>query len=134
MKTSHRLLLLALIAGAPACVLAADPPQATPAAAEASTVTLNDVMNQPKLYANKTLTITGRYAGICPDGADFYFKDRLSTIEVLLPPGGLPKGLKMGTLLRVHGQVLVRGAEGEEAEVRIKPTAVEPGTTAAKAP
>lgn len=134
MKRIHYLILLALSAGAPAYVLAADSPQAAPATTQASAVALSDVMNQPKLYANKTLTVTGRYAGMCADGADFYFKDRLSTIEVLLPPGGMPKGLKLGTPLRVHGQVLVRGGEGEEGEVLIKPTAVEPDTSAAKAP
>lgn len=125
--------LLVLSAGAPLVACADD--TAKPAAKSTQgVVTLSELMSAPKPYANQTLTVTGRYAGMCADGADFYFKDKLSTIEVLLPPGGIPKGMKLGAPLRVTGQVLVRGGEGEEGEVLIKPSAVELDSAAAKTP
>lgn len=117
--------LLALAVAVPATVLAAEPAKPVATQSKSGAVSLSELMSAPKQYANQTLTVTGRYAGMCADGADFYFKDKLSTIEVLLPPSGIPKGMKLGAPLRVTGQVLVRGGEGEEGEVLIKPTAVE---------
>lgn len=117
--------LLALTISTPGVVFAGESAKPTQTQSKSSAVSLSDLMSAPKQYANQTLTVTGRYAGMCADGADFYFKDKLSTIEVLLPPSGIPKDMKVGAPLRVTGQVLVRGGEGEEGEVLIKPTAVE---------
>lgn len=126
--------LLALGVTAPGLVLADKPAKPAQAQSTPSVVALSELMSEPRRYANQTLTVTGRYAGMCADGADFYFKDKLSTIEVLLPPGGIPKGMKLGAPLRVTGQVLIRGSEHEEGEVLIKPTAVELDAAAAKTP
>lgn len=126
--------LLALGVTASGLPLADEPAKPAPAQSTPSVVALSELMSEPRRYANQTLTVTGRYAGMCADGADFYFKDKLSTIEVLLPASGIPKGTKVGAPLRVTGQVLVRGGDGEEGEVLIKPTKVEPDAAAAKTP
>lgn len=101
-------------------------------AAAVTQVALQDLVAQPQRYAGQTVSVTGRYAGMCADGADFYFKDRLTTIEVLLPPGGMPEDLVIGTPLRVRGQIQVRKEGNGESEVRIKPSAVTVDRTAAK--
>lgn len=113
--------LLLLSAAVPLRAGASEPVRA---ANHVATVTLQDLVTAPERYAGKTLSVTGRYAGMCADGADFYFKDRLTTIEVLLPPNGMPGGLKIGTALRVQGQVQVRKESNGESEVRIKPVLV----------
>ena len=110
-------------------VMAKEPARAATAASQ---VALQDLVAQPQRYAGKTVSVTGRYAGMCADGADFYFKDRLTTIEVLLPPGGMPDDLKLGTPLQVRGQIQVRKESNGESEVRIKPTAVTVNRTTAK--
>lgn len=123
-------LSLCLLVGAASGVVIAKEPTRTTAAV--SHVALQDLVAQPQRYAGKTVSVTGRYAGMCADGADFYFKDRLTTIEVLLPPGGMPDDLKVGTPLQVRGQIQVRKESNGESEVRIKPTAVTVDRAAAK--
>jgi len=95
-------------------------------------VALQDLVAQPDRYAGQTVSVIGRYAGMCSDGADFYFKDHLTTIEVVLPPGGMPDRLQVGTALQVRGQIQVRKESNGESEVRITPTAVTVNPTAAK--
>lgn len=123
-------LSLCLLVGAASGVVIAKEPTRTTAAV--SHVALQDLVAQPQRYAGKTVSVTGRYAGMCADGADFYFKDRLTTIEVLLPPGGMPEDLVIGTPLQVRGQIQVRKEGNGESEVRIKPSAVTVDRTAAK--
>ncbi len=122
MKSLPSLMVLLALSGAvPVAGWAGDP---APAPSSGAPLTLRELLKAPQQYANKTLTVTGRYGGMCSDGEDFYFKDHLSTIEVLLPPGGLPKGLKIGTSLRVEGEVVIHKHSGGEDEVGIKPSSV----------
>ena len=128
-RLSISLSLCLLVGAASGVVIAKEPARTTAAVTQ---VALQDLVAQPQRYAGKTVNVTGRYAGMCADGADFYFKDRLTTIEVLLPPGGMPDDLKVGTPLQVRGQIQVRKESNGESEVRIKPTAVTVNRTAAK--
>jgi len=67
-------------------------------------------------FTGKTITITGRFGGMCADGADFYFKDKLDLIEVIPPAAGLPDDVVIGTPLKIQGVVMVRGGHEEEGE------------------
>lgn len=99
-------------------------------------VSLGELVKNPVAYAGKSVTVSGRFAGMCADGADFYFKDKLDTIEVIPPADGLPQGVVLGTPLKVQGKVAVRSehaktaprsgdkAESESKESEVKVTAV----------
>lgn len=79
-------------------------------------IAMSDLVKNPALYTGKTVTVTGRFGGMCPDGADFYFKDKLDIIEVIPPAAGLPADVVIGTPLKVQGVVLVRGEHEEEGK------------------
>jgi len=79
-------------------------------------ISMNDLVQQADKYTGKTITITGRFGGMCSDGADFYFKDKLDIIEVIPPAAGLPDDVVIGTPLKIQGVVLVRGEHEEEGE------------------
>ena len=78
-------------------------------------VTLSELIKGAKSYHGKTVTVSGRFGGMCADGADFYFKDNLDLIEVIPPTDGMPKDLIVGTPLTVQGLVVVKTHEGEGA-------------------
>lgn len=94
-------------------------------------VSLGELVKNPVAYAGKSVTVSGRFAGMCADGADFYFKDKLDIIEVIPPADGLSQGIVMGTPLKVQGKVTVRSehaetsphsgekAESKESEVKV---------------
>lgn len=100
-------------------------------------VSLSELVKNPAPYAGKSVTVSGRFAGICGDGADFFFKDKLDIIEVIPPADGLPQGVVIGTPLKVQGKVAVRSehaetavrsaekAESKESEVRVVATVVQ---------
>lgn len=79
-------------------------------------VGLGELIQSADRYAGKTVTVAGRFGGMCPDGADFYFKDALEIIEVIPPAEGLPKDVVIGTPLTIQGVVLAKAHEagGEE--------------------
>lgn len=79
-------------------------------------IAMSDLVKNPALYTGKTVTVTGRFGGTCPDGADFYFKDKLDIIEVIPAAAGLPADVVIGTPLKVQGVVLVRGEHEEEGK------------------
>lgn len=103
----------AALAGLTAC---SDPPASKakldPAIPE---VSLGELVKNPVAYAGKSVTVSGRFAGMCADGADFYFKDKLDIIEVIPPTDGLPQGVVIGTPLKVQGKVAVRSEHVETA-------------------
>lgn len=80
------------------------------------TVSLVELLQGADRYVGKTVTVAGRFGGMCADGADFYFKDNLEIIEVIPPAGGLPKDVVVGTPLMVQGVVLVQTHEAESPE------------------
>lgn len=94
-------------------------------------VSLSELVKNPASYAGKSVTVSGRFAGMCGDGADFFFKDKLDIIEVIPPVDGLPQGVVIGTPLKVQGKVAVRSehakpsphsgekAESKESEVKV---------------
>lgn len=79
-------------------------------------IAMSDLVKNPAPYTGKTVTVTGRFGGMCPDGADFYFKDKLDIIEVIPSAAGLPADVVIGTPLKVQGVVLVRGEHEEEGK------------------
>jgi len=79
-------------------------------------IAMSDLVKDAHKYTGKTVTVTGRFGGMCPDGADFYFKDKLDIIEVIPPAAGLSADVVIGTPLQVQGVVLVRGEHKEEGE------------------
>lgn len=93
-------------------------------------IAMSDLVKGADQYAGQTITVTGLFGGMCPDGADFFFKDKLELIEVVPPAQGLPSDVVIGTPLKVQGVVLVRSehegedeqenAEGYEAETEVK--------------
>lgn len=100
-------------------------------------IAMSELVQQADKYTGKTITITGRFGGMCPDGADFYFKDKLDIIEVIPPKAGLPDDVVIGTPLKIQGVVLVRGEHEEkgkeeqhkeggepESEVKIQATVI----------
>lgn len=93
-------------------------------------VSLSELVKNPASYAGKSVTVSGRFAGMCGDGADFFFKDKLDIIEVIPPVDGLPQGVVIGTPLKVQGKVAVRSehaetsphpgeADSKESEVKV---------------
>lgn len=74
-------------------------------------VGLGELIQGADRYGGKTVTVAGRFGGMCPDGADFYFKDGLEIIEVIPPAEGLPKNVVIGTPLTIQGLVLARSHE-----------------------
>lgn len=78
-------------------------------------VSLGELVKNPAPYAGKSVIVSGRFAGMCADGADFYFKDKLDIIEVIPPTDGLPQGVVIGTPLKVQGKVAVRSEHVETA-------------------
>jgi len=93
-------------------------------------IAMADLVKQSEQYKGKTVIVTGRFGGMCADGADFYFKDKLDLIEVIPPASGLPSGIIIGTPLKIQGVVMVRGEnedehnekeEHEEGEGEIEP-------------
>lgn len=79
-------------------------------------IAMSDLVKDAHKYTGKTVTVTGRFGGMCPDGADFYFKDKLDIIEVIPSTAGLPADVVIGTPLKVQGVVLVRGEHEEEGK------------------
>jgi len=79
-------------------------------------IAMSDLVKQADNYTGKTITITGRFGGMCADGADFYFKDKLDLIEVIPPASGMPADIVIGTPLKIQGEVLVRSEHEEEGE------------------
>lgn len=100
-------------------------------------IAMSDLVKQADNYTGKTITVTGRFGGMCADGEDFYFKDKLDIIEVIPPAAGMPADVVIGTPLKVQGVVLVRGehkGEGKEKheeggdpepEVKIQATVIQ---------
>ena len=78
-------------------------------------ISMADLVKQGEQYKGKTITVTGRFGGMCADGADFYFKDKLDLIEVIPPASGLPSDIILGTPLKIQGVVMV-GGEHKEAD------------------
>tara|TARA_R110002072_G_scaffold4280_9_gene30295 strand:+ start:30738 stop:31142 length:405 start_codon:yes stop_codon:yes gene_type:complete len=92
-------------------------------------IAMSDLLKQADKYAGKTITVTGLFGGMCSDGADFYFKDKLELIEVVPPADGMPTDIVIGTPLKVQGVVLVQAEHGEEggekeSEVKIQATVI----------
>jgi hypothetical protein len=79
-------------------------------------ISMADLVKQGEQYKGKTITVTGRFGGMCADGADFYFKDKLDLIEVIPPASGLPSDIILGTPLKIQGVVMVRGEHKEADE------------------
>ena len=79
-------------------------------------IAMSDLVKNAEQYTGKTITVTGRFGGMCADGEDFYFKDKLDLIEVIPPAEGLPDDTVIGTPLKVQGVVLVQGEHEEEGE------------------
>lgn len=79
-------------------------------------IAMSDLVKDTDKYTGKTITVTGRFGGMCADGEDFYFKDKLDLIEVIPPAEGMPADIVLGTPLKVQGVVLVRGEHKEEKE------------------
>lgn len=79
-------------------------------------IAMSDLVKQADNYTGKTITITGRFGGMCADGEDFYFKDKLDLIEVIPPASGMPDDIVIGTPLKIQGEVLVRSEHEEEGE------------------
>lgn len=79
-------------------------------------IAMSDLMKDADKYTGKTITVTGRFGGMCADGEDFYFKDKLDLIEVIPPAEGMPADIVLGTPLKVQGVVMVRGEHEEEGE------------------
>jgi len=79
-------------------------------------IAMTDLIKDSDQYKGKTITVTGRFGGMCADGADFYFKDKLDLIEVIPPAAGLPSDVIMGTPLKIQGVVMVRAEHEEEEE------------------
>lgn len=77
-------------------------------------IAMSELVKNAQPYTGKTVTVTGRFGGMCADGEDFYFKDKLDLIEVIPPASGMPDDIVIGTPLKVQGVVLVR-SEHEEA-------------------
>lgn len=100
-------------------------------------VSLSELVKNPAPYAGKSVTVSGRFAGMCGDGADFFFKEKLDIIEVIPPADGLPQGVVIGTPLKVQGKVAVRTehaetaphsgkqAESKESEVKVAAAVVQ---------
>lgn len=100
-------------------------------------VSLSELVKNSAAYAGKSVTVSGRFAGMCGDGADFFFKDKFDIIEVIPPPDGLPQGIVIGTPLKVQGKVAVKSehaetaphsgdkAESKESEVKVVATVVQ---------
>jgi len=84
--------------------------------ANAPVVAMSELIKESAQFTGKTITITGRFGGMCADGADFYFKDKLDLIEVIPPAAGLPDDVVIGTPLKIQGVVMVRGEHEEEGE------------------
>ncbi len=79
-------------------------------------IAMSDLVKQADNYTGKTITVTGRFGGMCADGEDFYFKDKLDLIEVIPPASGMPDDIVIGTPLKVQGVVMVRSEHEEEGE------------------
>ena len=79
-------------------------------------IAMSDLVKQADNYTGKTITVTGRFGGMCADGEDFYFKDKLDLIEVIPLASGMPDDIVIGTPLKVQGVVLVRSEHEEEGE------------------
>jgi len=79
-------------------------------------IAMSDLVKNAEQYTGKTITVTGRFGGMCADGEDFYFKDKLDLIEVIPAANGLPDDVIMGTPLKIQGVVMVRGEHEEEEE------------------
>ena len=79
-------------------------------------IAMSDLVKQAYNYTGKTITVTGRFGGMCADGEDFYFKDKLVMIEVIPPVEGMPSDITIGTPLKVQGVVLSQNEHEEEGE------------------
>jgi len=77
-------------------------------------VSMSELIKNNEQYKGKTITISGRFGGMCADGADFYFKDKLDLIEVIPAKEGLPDDVIIGTPLKIQGVVMVRGEHEED--------------------
>lgn len=77
-------------------------------------ITLSELVKNAEQFAGKAIIVTGRFGGMCADGADFYFKDKLDIIEVIPPAEGLPTDVVIGTPLMIQGLVVVRRERKEE--------------------
>lgn len=97
-------------------------------------IAMNELVKNAVAYTGKTVTVTGRFGGMCADGEDFYFKDKLDLIEVIPPASGMPSDITIGTPLKVQGVVLAQNEheeeseekhdEGDESEVKIQATVI----------
>lgn len=86
-------------------------------------IAMSELVKNAQPYTGKTVTVTGRFGGMCADGEDFYFKDKLVMIEVFPPAEGMPSDITIGTPLKVQGVVLVQNEhhnEGDESEPEVK--------------
>lgn len=86
-------------------------PSAAPEAkapAPAKTVTVAELLRDPKAYAGKEVAVKGTFSGICCE-SDWFLKDGMDTIEVygtkMCP---IPSKKKIQSKLTVIGTVMVR--------------------------
>lgn len=112
-QTTGMLIALSLVLG---LMTACAKEDAQPLDASLPVITMSELLNDADQYRGKSVTVTGLFGGMCPDGLDFYFKDKLEIIEVIPPENGLPSDVVIGTPLKVQGLVLVRGEHEEEGE------------------
>ena len=124
-----------LLALGPLSVIAAENPSPAASPTAPAVVSLSELIKDADRFAGQSVTITGRFGGMCADGADFYFKDKLDLIEVIPPPEALPDDVVIGTPLKIHGVVLVRAAHedaqehdedgDEESDIKVRASAIE---------
>lgn len=81
----------------------------------AKAVTLKELLSHPQAFEEQVVVVEGRLGNLCPDGEDFYFKDKLETIEVIPPKNAAPPHSKIGSRMKVWGAVLVKTEIHEEA-------------------
>ena len=103
-------------------LFAADPQRfGPPIPADATKVTLAQLVASPDKYNGKDVLLVGQYAGACGDG-DMFYSEKEEVIEAD-PPSQDVFSLKSGTKVRLFGTVRARSGH---VKVAAKTVEVEP--------
>ena len=75
------------------------------------TVRVGDILEDPKLYQEKTVIVEGKIISECGSGCWFTLKDNTATIYIDLAPNNMVIPQKKGSSARVTAKVVNEGSD-----------------------
>jgi len=89
-----------------------DAPPSPPAVkAETEATKISDILQNPKTYDGKTVTITGKIVSECGSGCWFTLQDGNAVIYIDLAPNNMVIPQKKGSSAKVIGKVIREGSD-----------------------